>query len=73
MRNRTVVSAATNCMNVSLLAVKPSWANQNIIYEVSRTSFITHNGEAAYADAGAIADYEARLAAEMFLDPSVIV
>ena len=53
--------------------VKPTWVNQNILYEVSQTSFTTRNGEAAYADAGAIADYEAHLAAEMFLAPSVMV
>jgi hypothetical protein len=40
--------------------------------DVPETFAVTRNGEAAGADAGAMADEEARLAAEMFLNTSVI-
>jgi hypothetical protein len=40
--------------------------------DVSETFVVTLNGEVADADAGEIADEEARLAAEMFLNTSVI-
>jgi hypothetical protein len=40
--------------------------------DVSETFVVTLNGEVADADAGEIADEEAGLAAEMFLNTSVI-
>jgi hypothetical protein len=40
--------------------------------DVSETFVVTLNAEVADADAGEIADVEARLAAEMFLNTSVI-
>jgi hypothetical protein len=39
--------------------------------DVSETFVVTLNGEVAEADAGEIADEEARLAAEMFLNTFV--
>jgi hypothetical protein len=41
--------------------------------DVSETSVITINSEVANADAGKLADEEAGLAAEMFLDTSTIL
>ena len=41
--------------------------------DVTETFVLTLNGEAADADAGEISDEEARLAAEMFLNTSVIL